>query len=61
MTKVRVKGIKEYLEPKTGRVYVYHRKTGFGSRRQSARQNSLPNSLRPKLGSIHRVPRGQGR
>lgn len=29
MTKVRVKGIKEYLEPKTGRVYVYHRKTGI--------------------------------
>jgi integrase len=28
MTLVRVKGLKRYFEPKTGKWYVYHRKTG---------------------------------
>lgn len=28
MVKVNIKGVKEYFEPKTGKIYRYHRKTG---------------------------------
>lgn len=29
MTKIQIKGVKRYFEPKTGRTYAYHRKSGI--------------------------------